>query len=311
MTYKQIKQIGAFAFALTAMVAYVFSSRNQEPEVLVSQELASTVEIVLLDSDQQCVPFSMPTETTDLNAQLNEIVLSMQSGNSPVQYFDGLFPKGTVLNSAVKEGNLLKLDFNKALLELNPALEIKLLEAMCYVFTQFEGIDQFEFTVEQQPVSQFSSEQFTIQQPLDGSLTLNNFEAIHSMLHRSSGFVVAVRKEVQDVVYYTLKAIRSTDSLIEGLENYYTRTESILVDDHIKYHDFKIQLNDKVLTLQISSEILTPQKSCDPSLIRPILLTLQSNFDIKEIRVEVEGVLVLSVMTEDLYFNQIELLPNA
>lgn len=306
MSYRKIKQLAAFAFALIAMVAYVFSYKQETDQLSVASLNQETVEIVLLDSQSDCVPFTIQLDQgLDLKGKLDQIIEAMKVQQTVVPQFKGFFPKETKLNSAELVDQTLKLDFNQKMDEFDPAIEMKLLEAMSYVFTQFEEVEQFEFTIDNEPVTRLTNGKITLNQPMDGSLTLNNFDTVNSTFHRSEGFVVAIEKKKEDFRYITLKCIRSNEPLINAVMSYYTRKDSILIDGNVKYKTFELTQSDHLLTLNISAEVLTPQKTCDPALLETILLTLKSNFDVDKIQVVVDGVVMMEVKPSEIKFNEI------
>lgn len=306
MEYRKIKQIGAFAFALIAMAAYVLSYQPRKENISVAAPGKDSLEIVLLDNQLDCVPFTVAIEeNADLTSKINKILEAMQAKQTQIKDFKGFFGQNVALISAVQEGSTLKLDFNQAFGDIDPALELKFLEAMSYVFTQFEGVTQFEFSLEGELVNRLPNGKLSIQQPMNRSLALNNFDSVNSTFHRAEGFVVAISKKMSDFSYTTLKSIRSNSTLIESIENYYTRKDSILIDSGIKFKQFDLSLENEILTLTMSSEILTPQKTCDEKIIHEILLTLKSNFDVKQIKVVVEEVTMLEVEPSSINFNQI------
>ena len=102
-----------------------------------------------------------------------------------------------------------------------------------------------------------------------------------------------------------MKTIRSNEQLIESLEGYYTRKDSIFIDTHIKYKMFKIELIEDGLVVYMSQEILTPQKVCDSQLLHSILFTLKSNFDVSYITILVDGIEMNTYKINQLHFNKL------
>lgn len=305
MLYKSVKQIGAFAFAFAAMIAYLLSEKSVNPIQPVSSNIQDTVEIVLLDIDSDCVPFTLPCSFDELEQKVIFVVDSMKTNQQAVPMFYGYLPPETKVQSVLLiDGNMV-IDFNDEFLDIDPAKEIRALEAICYVFTQFDGVQSFEISVDGKKVERFNHGQVDIKQPLDDSIMLNNFETVDAILHRTNGIVIAYEKQWENAKYTTLQSIRCNDSLINCIEKYYTNQNSILIGNQLKFKEFNLSLMDKTMKIEISSEILTPQKNCDLNLITPILMTIKENFDVDTIDVYVKDVNVYTVKTSDLKYNVI------
>jgi len=305
MLYKTIKQAGAFAFAFAAMMAYLLSERPSELIESVSSEEKDTVQIVLLDQDDDCVPFTLLCNNDTLEQKVMFAVETMKTNQNRVPMFYGYLPAETKVHSVTFLEDVMRVDFNSAFLEIEPAKQIRALEAICFVFTQFDEVDKFELSVEGNRVEHFANGNIEIKQPLDSSLLLNNFETTDAFLHRSNAVSIAYTKEQEGVNYMTLQTIRSHDTAIECIEKYYTRRDSVLIKDRCKFKEISLNLIEKTMYADFSSEILTPLKNCDFDLIFPVLLTIKENFDIETIEVSVKGVHVATVKASELSFNPI------
>ncbi len=306
MKINEMKKVTSLLFAFVALIAYIVSVNNETAMVNVSYVESNTIEIVLLNEFNENVPFTISDDSNgDYLTIVNNIVQAMSLSNSPVEGFSGLFPIGLQVNTVEIEDRLMKLDFNEKLNEVNPSLELKIIEAMCYVFTQFEGIDSLIFTINHEPVSKLNGGNITLNQPLKKTLALNNFITINSTFHRSEGFIVAITQQHKTNNYLTFKTIRSNEDIITSLQKYYTRNNSIFINNEVKYKTFNLTLEEDMMIIEMSSEVLTPQKTCDWILLEPILFTIKANFNVSTISVVVEGLEIESVDTKSLKINKI------
>ena len=87
--------------------------------------------------------------------------------------FKGIFATNSAILSSRIEDNTLILDFNAAFADYDPAIELKLIESMAYVFTQFEGIDFLRFTIESNEIDRMPKAQTTIIQPMSRDVGFN------------------------------------------------------------------------------------------------------------------------------------------
>ncbi len=306
MKIKQVKKIGSLLFAFVALIAYSVSLRNETE--LVSQEgnEKEYIEILLMNEFNENVPFTIEVEANlDMTTLCNFIVEKMQLNANLKDGFTGIFPVGLKVNVAKVEVGILYIDFNDNLNEINPSFELKIIEAMSYVFTQFDDVHSFKFTVNNQEVTKLNKGQIQINQPIQKGLILNNFSSVDAMLHRSNGFLVAFKRKVNYDTYITYQMIRSNDSIVDCIENYYTNSDSIFLNQEIIFKQFEINQEDRTLVVDCSSEILTPQKTCNPQYSESILFTLNANFDVDKILLVVEGLTVCEVDTDTLRINEI------
>ncbi len=306
MSYKQIKKLAAMAFAIVAMVAYVMDTNVSKAPLMVSIDEKDTVEIVLLDAQLDCVPLSISiSENATMEEKLNKIVDSMSVNQNVTSLFKGIFAANTKINSFHIDELTLVIDFNSNFADYDPAIELKLLEAMSYVFTQFDGIEALQFKIDSVDVSRMPKTQMSVFQPVNRAIGFNNFDSLNSVFHNSDTIFVAIEKHTKEFNYFTLKSLRSTRPLEESLETYFTRKDSIFIDNNVKYKKFDLELVDDNLNVNMSREILTPQNTCDTELLNQILFTLKSNYEVKTITIYVDDVLMGSYVINQLHFNKL------
>lgn len=300
---KKIKQILSFVFALIAVMTYLFEKPQSTAIVWQANESKNKLEIVLLDEDKECVPFTYLSSATSYQEKIQEMIDGMKVNQTRVEGFSGFLSSDIKVQSVQINQSILEIDFNQAFYSVDPTLEIRILEAMRYLLLQFDEIKGLKITVDKKSFDGFGT--YTVSMPIEKGNNLNYFEMMNNQLHKSHSFLVAMIKTQENKSYYTLKTIRSSDSLIENLKTYYCQSNSILLKNGFSLEKFDLKLEEDKMILELGKEILNEHKQCDERLLKSILLTLKSNFKQDQVEIWVEGVLMQEVDLKNIFFNEI------
>lgn len=300
---KKIKQIVSFVFALIAVMTYLFEKPQSTATVWQADETKNELEIVLLDEDKECVPFTYLSSATSYQEKIQEMIDGMKVNQTRIEGFSGFLSSDIEVQSVQVNQSILEIDFNQAFYSVDPTLEIRILEAMRYLLLQFNEVEGLKITVDKKSFDGFGT--YTVSMPIEKGYDLNHFEMMNNQLHKSHNFSVAMMKTDGNKSYYTLKTMRGSSSLIENLKTYYCQSNSILLKNELFLEKFDLKLEEDKMILELGKEILNENKQCDEQLLKSILLTLKSNFKQDQVEIWVEGVLMQEVNLKDIIFNRI------
>lgn len=302
ISMKKTKQIISFVFALIALMTYLLD-KPKHTTLVWQENQGNPLEIILLDEDKECVPFTFYSQAASIEEKIVEIVNAMKVNQIRVEGFYGFLAADTEAQSVKVDQSILEIDFNEAFCELDPTLEIKAMEAMCYLINQFDEIEKLHITINQKPFTGFKT--YSINMPLEKESRLNHFEMLNAKLHKTDSFSVAIIKEKKDKSYFTLKTMRSSAALIESLKQYYCDENSIFLKNGISLKTFDLKLEEDKIILNLSKECLNENYQCDEVIMKSILLTLKSNFKMDKVEIWIEGVLMEEVNLSTISFNEI------
>ncbi len=301
MNKRKFFQIVSAVCAIVSMIAYQIDDQDETISVTANVENTRNVEIVLMNQMGFNVPFSVEVsqglEWVDL---LNQMVAQM-SDASQNEGYQGIFPSGTKILSAYADAEVLYVNFNDALLYVNPANELQLVETIRYVFTQFEGINKVEVKVNNELLEQIKFGNMKLEQPLSRSQVLNPFITYEALFHRSNQFVAGIT--YQDV--HTTQLVRTDLSVEEAIELHYTSPSSIFVSEHNLFEKLDIVIEDSVVVVHVSDEILSSQNIVDEDKLASLILCLRSNYQVDLFMFYVDGVQVYEINPEDFVINKL------
>lgn len=288
----------AVSILFVTYVAYRYlNSDPVEPEPEESYYLST---IVYKDTDDQLIPISLNLYSeTDIESEVRNRVDTMKSEDL-TRY--GLYP---VVNSELQvqgvetSGNQLIVDFNDAL--FNNVNDLDTIEALTYMLTDYEGIDQLILTVNGDSISTFKNSLIPVSN-LTPSLGLNNFEYAADYIHETIPVTIFSQKIIDQYVYYVPLTLRISEkaAIFDQVNTIlsYVNNEVILSD---------AQLNNNLLSITIEPNVLLGNERLDQTLEDLIILSLITLPEVNEIEIVVNAESIETKNVSEIQYNYVKL----
>lgn len=281
-------QIAAVCFACIALVLY-FTQDKEESSVAVSNEPASSIEIVLKNEMNQLVPLtiksSCSTEMECLNA-------SFSMSSKDYQKLYGTLPVHvSILSLECSES--CKIDFSQEILEFEPSRQQEVEQVVAYLLKNYPDA---EITVEGKAVSLFKT---------DTDHYLNTAYFLDEDYHRGRLYQMYMTEEIQDQNVAVPVVVYSKEmNPLKAIEAYYGASASVQFDN-MHYQHVEI-VDENPLIVRLSAECMMNQQLND-ALVLPILYSLKKHTDASNVWIEVDGVIVREVALNDVRINDFHL----
>ncbi|MBQ4342321.1 MAG: hypothetical protein IJC38_00355 [Erysipelotrichaceae bacterium] len=271
-------------FAMLALVLLV--SQEEKPEMMVSKEMDSMIEIVLKNNKNQLIPLTVQSGCTNEVDCLNESLFLMSKD------YDGLY--STIPVSAAVQliecENICRIDFTSEILEFEPKHLNQMKQVLHFLLKDYPDV---LITVE-------GKEDPRLQ--LDSSNYLNATYFLDEDYHRGYLYQMFMIEEIQNQkVAVPVVVYSSVSNPVEVIELYYGTTTSVQFDN---LHFRTVELIDgEPLEVRLSQECMINQ-SLNDELVLPILYSLQYHTNVHVVKIVVDGVLVKEVDLDDLNINE-------
>lgn len=318
MKKKQFKWIITLVVVVLIMVVWNIQKKEEPKTLRVNQEHTCMMQMYALDDKGTLIPLSLPCDEKDhIKDKMKKIVDNMSKLST--NGFIPLFVKGTQLEDAVLVNGVLTLCFNEKFSNYEKQYELRVLEAIAWIATQFEGVKEVKIKVNDQILTQMPNGT-PIPSTLDKRIGINNFLTTTTALHNSDPLTVFYTKEIHGKMYYVpkTKRVASNQTLDETIA---TILEDVSVNSGLKQplaqEKIKITeatvLKDNVLQVHLNHQILEEDRSAKKQAYETLILSLSMIDQTKKIQVFVEDVAVtlhgmneVACSADELIYNEIK-----
>lgn len=307
-----LKQGAALMFGAVALAAYLttvlWPSRSQPVQTVSgSGGGGDMVQVYLLDEDATLIPYTLGIEEgLDLNQRVAEVLRLMTIGNEPVQGVRGLLPNNAQLENCTLQGSQLSLYFPKNFRNYDPKTEMRLLEGLTWAVTQFDEVSEVLLYLAGEPLTHMPQLSTPVPLPLNRQIGINNFENTVNRLHDSHSLTVFYTRQKNGSSVYVPKTLRISNqtSLQDKLSSIlsdisvFSQLKQPLAETPLTVLD--CALDEGLLTINVSGEILDEEKKVNEELVTSLLLSIQSSLGVSQVQLQVDGVTVnLSGVNDD------------
>lgn len=307
-----LKQGAALMFGAVALAAYLttvlWPSRSQPVQTVSgSGGGGDMVQVYLLDEDATLIPYTLGIEEgLDLNQRVVEVLRLMTIGNEPVQGVRGLLPNNAQLENCTLQGSQLSLYFPENFRNYDPKTEMRLLEGLTWAVTQFDEVSEVLLYLAGEPLTHMPQLSTPVPLPLNRQIGINNFENTVNRLHDSHSLTVFYTRQKNGSSVYVPKTLRISNqtSLQDKLSSIlsdisvFSQLKQPLAETPLTVLD--CALDEGLLTINVSGEILDEEKKVNEELVTSLLLSIQSSLGVSQVQLQVDGVTVnLSGVNDD------------
>ena len=277
-------QFLACCFAMLALVLFV--SQEEKPEMMVSKEMDSMIEIVLKNNKNQLIPLTVQSGCTNEVDCLNESLFLMSKD------YDELYSTIPVSSAVqlIECENICRIDFTSEILEFEPKHQHQIQQVLSYLLKDYPEV---VITVDGKEESKLH---------LDSIGFLNSIYFLEEDYHRGYLYQMFMIEEVQNQkVAVPVVVYSSNSNPVEVIELYYGKNASVQFDN-IHFHTVDI-IDGEPLEVRLSQECMINQ-SLNDDLVLPIFYSLQKHTKAHAVEIVVDGVIVKEIVLDDLNINE-------
>lgn len=225
-----------------------------------------TIPIYLIDNNNLVSRFEVIQKSENTLDLVEEIIDNLRVNNTSTHLptnFKKIIPENTKILSKELEGNLLKINFSKDLLNTNELDEEKMLEALIYSLTEIKDINKIMIFVEGENLKELPFSKKKLPLILDRSYGINKIYDLESMKNVNKVTTYYVNK-TNNYTYYTpvtsisndknekieiiIEKLKSSPTFDTNLVSYLTAA-SILQNYEILENSINLSFNNEVLSL--------------------------------------------------------------
>lgn len=298
---KKIKLLLTYLSALFCVGFTLLSKPNQKPVFqMVTHQVDNRVMIYMMNEQQELVPIYLHQESSlDLEDKIEQLIMFMKQ-DFEIYDLKPLLPKRIQCLGVELDEKNVKVHFNEAFLTLNSSYDLRVVEAIVSVITQFDSTYKVEFFVNDEKISQMPLSSLPIVK-LDYSLGVNNFQIHYDDLHVSVARQIVQRSQEQDYYVIYTKRYAQSDTL--------SFVNLILDEQNHNLECEKIDIQKDKTVLYLNEAFLVEENIVDDEKIEPLLFTLKLNQmgNVFEIMIQDEMVQVQGYGTFHIDFKDLKL----
>ena len=286
MSLKKILVCSLAIFSLS--ILHFIPNKNLKTKQVVEYVDQNNKAFVFLENNQEYLTrVSIDIKNTETEKKARELINSLISGNSKI--FKGTIPKKTKINSIKYEGNIIKIDFSKELLNVSKKKEEKMIESIVYTLTNIDGVDYVIIYIDGEILTMLPKSKTKIPATLDRSFGINKEYNITSDKNINQTTIYYI-ENFHNQEYYVPVTKVSNDTrdkieiIVDELShtNYnhklmsYLNSNTRLVSSSLENNNFKLVFNDYILNDSDNQEILK-------EVIDTICMSIEDNYNVESV----------------------------
>ncbi|MEG0958241.1 MAG: GerMN domain-containing protein [Erysipelotrichaceae bacterium] len=295
------KQI-IFLFAALGLISYLsikmIPNQKEENLMVIANLQERNIQVYLYDQEHTVVPISMKVDKEMKTEEKMKHMIKLMSENHPPFY--AVFNQDTKLKNVEIDQGCVTLNFNKHFNQYNKSNELRMLEAITWGTTQFDGINQLKIKVDDKLIEELPKAKTAIPNPCNREMGINNFESAGILLHKSKPLTVFYTKSIKGKDYYLPKSKR-IDASLNGLkENIQAVMDDISATSGLKQplysNDIQMveepYLENGTLVLTLNENILSQDRVAKQDAYETLILSMAQINGVKMIKVLVDDVVI-------------------
>lgn len=288
MNNKYLRYITLASLGFAIFLGYFFSGKEEKPQSEKSPENMQTV--IFKDESDTLIPVSVDIgNENDPEKNYRGIIEMMKSSDYTAMGLYPLFDPQLEINTLIMEQNQLTFDFTDDLHVKNDQEALDICEALSYLFC-VDGIEKVNIQINGQQVSTLENSTIPLS-CITSQLGINNFETSTSDLYKTSSVIVYNEKNIDGQTYYIPVTTR-----IDDLESSLDSKVSLLLDHLDNPVKIKTEqeciLQDGILSVFLSSDILNDSESISPVLYQRLEKSLMSLPDVSQVDIYIDQELI-------------------
>lgn len=294
-----MKKYGVIVLLLSCLtfVSYIYLQSDDHEEI--KDVYLKTV--VFQDEDHDLIPISVNLHSeVELEQEVRNRIEIMKSNDfHSYGLYSVLHPKLEVLSVNQNQQTLI-LNVN-GYLTYDKQRQLDTLEALTFVLTDYEGINQLQLQVNGKNITHFPSSSIPVSS-LNKNLGLNNFIDTSLSLHETIPVMVYNEKVLNDHSYYIPTTFRVNEN-----DNIKKQVKTILSHIEEKIHVIDVSLKKGTLEVELDSNILLDNENIDQTLEELIILSLSHLQNVKNVNLKINGEDVRTQKTSIIQYNYIKI----
>ena len=288
---------------LILLIIYFFPSSNEyNIKTTLTYTNPKTLPIYLIDDNDLVSRFEVIKKSENILDTIDEIINNLTINKDNTSHipnnFKKILPIGTKLLSKELEGNLLKLNFSKELLNITKENEEKMIESLIYSLTELQEVKKIMIFVEKENLKKLPNSQKSLPLILDRNYGINKVYEIESMKDISKITTYYVSK-IDDYSYFTpittisnnqkekieiiIEKLKSSPTYQTNLVSYLTASANLL-NYEILENSINLSFNNEILSLEEDKVIEEVKYS--------IALSVRDTYDISKTIFYVDNMLI-------------------
>lgn len=272
-------------------IIYLFPNRNEPIKSNISHNKENNI-IYLIDNNRYTSRVSTILTSKSKEDKIKEIIniLTIGSNNYIRDGFNKVIPKNTKLINLEIQDNLVKLNFNKNLLNVDIYNEEKMIEAIVYSLTSLDNIKYVSIYVEGSILNKLPNSNKKLPTLLDRSIAINKEYNINNINNTTKTTIYYLSKYNDYYYYVPVTKIDNSDvSKIEIIIKELTSSK-LLNTNLISYLNNNTELlsyneTDKSLLLNFNENILEDINTNNilEEVSYSINLSIKDNYDVDSV----------------------------
>jgi len=296
MLRKQIIKKLTISTAILFSIFLMCIIPSKTEENVIKQELVyiddnlNKENIYLLDNNNFLARTSVVLDNTDIELKakelLNILIKDSSEENKIPSGFRGIIPSNTEILSLEYKDNLIKVNFNKYLLDVKKEYEEKVIEAIVYTLTSISEVKKVIIYVEGDILSKLPQTKINLPSTLDRSYGINKEYNIKNYKDITKVTIYYLNNYNENYYYVPVTKYLNDDRdkleiIVEELSNSnkllsYLNSNTVLLDKKLENNKLYLTFNEYIFDNQDERIILDEVKNS-------ISLTAIDNYDIDEV----------------------------
>ena len=298
--YKKNIIISSIILLLITILSIIPNNKNNNIEQRVSYvnyEL-NTQEVYLLDNNNYLNRVKIGTHNTKeelVNELIEILTCSSNSSDKIPDGFKCILNSNTKINSISIKDDLIKIDFNKYLLDTSKELEEKTIESIVYTLTNIDNINKIIILIDGNMLTKLPQNNITLPSTLSREFGINKKYKLTSTKNINKTTIYYINK-LNNKNYYTPITLINNDTrekieiIIDELSNRfisnnfnsYLNNNTKVLNSYIKDNTMHINFNENILSGLNNNDIIE-------EVIYTISLSINDNYDIKNVFFDVNS----------------------
>ncbi|MCI9110642.1 MAG: GerMN domain-containing protein [Bacilli bacterium] len=305
LSIRKICLTTAALFALALI--YLIPSNDEKLDITSELEYVDnkveTNPIFLMDKNSYAALTEVAVSGTSVEDRARELLNILTVGGTDSKIpsgFSAIIPPDTQINSIKYEGDLIKIDFSKDLLDINKELEERLVETIVYTLTSIDGVNKVIIYIDGEILTTLPKSKINLPSTLDRAFGINK-QYEFTTTENINDVTVYYINEINNKYYYVPvtkylnddrdKITIIIDELTLGFNHNqklmsFLNEDTKLVSSNVDNKKMNLEFNSYIFDDVTTEEILE-------EVIYTICLSVKDNYDIDEV--------VLTVNNKEIY----------
>ena len=222
--------------SLLLLVALILYSYPEELDDNVIEKKYDSINIYLIDSNNYVAMTSILSKENDFDYKLRTIIDSLTVGSSNLpKGFSSIIPRDTKLIDYSLDGNLLKINFSKQLLDVSVDDEDRMIQSIVYSLTSLDNVDKVMIFVEGEILNKLPNSHKRLDTYLDRSYGINRVIDIDKLSGSScvTVYYLGSNNSYVPISYITNDDTDKIEIIVNSLKS--NRLNSSNLSSHLDY----------------------------------------------------------------------------